>query len=307
MKLMTNFTQAITAILALGILSLSSCQKENSQYGTDEQQEMEASKTSAESSAEAENIFSGIFDDVLGANNEVGLEGTGVFWGRTDSLAPVLRCFTVTVTRLNPPAPFPVRVVVDFGTTGCLGPDGHIRRGKIITVYTGRLIHVGSVAETSFENFFVDSIRVEGVHRIENTTPPAMVLLNGRRFDIDVTNGKLTKPNGNFIKWDSHRVLTQIDGMGTPLDPRDDAFKIEGQANGTVRRGALLVAWHSVTVEPLVRRFSCRWIVRGRIRTVRLNLATTSPWVAILDFGNGVCDNQATLTINGTTHIITLP
>lgn len=306
MKLIANWTRATLVISALGLFSLTSCQKENSQYGSEDEQQMQASRASAESNAEAENIFSNVFDDAYGANNEVGLEGTGVFWGRPDTLSPVLRCFTVTVIHLNPPAQFPVKVIVDFGT-GCVGPDGHTRRGKIITVYTGRLIHPGSVAETTFENFFVDSVHVEGLHRIENTTPPAMVVLHGKRFNVDVINGKLTRPNGNYIHWNSHKVHTQIDGMVTPLDPRDDAFKIEGQASGTTKRGNLIVAWNSTIIEPLVRRFSCRWIVRGRIRTVRLNTATTSPWVAILDFGNGVCDNQATLTINGTTHIITLP
>lgn len=306
MKLIANYTRALIAILALGILTLSSCEKETSQNGTEEEQQMEASQASAEADAQAENIFSGIFDDAYGANNEVGLEGSGVFWGRPDTLSPVLRCFTVTVIRLNPPAPFPVKVIVDFGN-GCLGPDGHIRRGKIITVYTGRLIHVGSVAETTFENFFFDSIHVEGAHRIENTTPPLMAAIHARRFNVDVTNGKLTKPNGNYIKWDSHKVINQIDGMATPLDPRDDAFKIEGSAHGTVKRGNLIVAWNSTITEPLIRRLSCRWIVRGRIRTVRVNTSTTSPWVVILDFGNGVCDNLATLSVNGTTHIITLP
>ncbi len=304
MKLNTGSARILLLMMALTSFIFTSCEKEQS--GNQEQQEAEASRTSAETSAEAENIFSQVFDDAYGANNEVGLEGTGVFWNRTDTLNPTLRCFTVTVIRLNPPAPFPVKIIVDFGN-GCLGPDGHTRRGKIITVYTGRLIHPGSVAETTFDNFFVDSTKVEGVHRIENITPPTMIPLNIRKFKVDVTNGKLLRPNGNYIHWNSHKVLTQIDGMGTPMIPHDDAFRIEGQASGTTKRGNLIVAWQATIVEPLIRRFSCRWIVKGRVRIVRANTATTNTSMAILDFGNGQCDNQATLSINGTTHIITLP
>ena len=91
-----------------------------------------------------------------------------------------------------------------------------------------------------------------------------------------------------------------------PDFPRDDVFKIEGHSHGRARRGNLLVAWESAIVQPLIKRFLCRWIVSGRVRTVRLNSTTNTPWVAVLDFGNGHCDSQATITINGVTHQITL-
>jgi hypothetical protein len=305
MKPFNQFSRLLSSLILLSLFILGACQKETSQFGTDEQQQMEASKASSEAEGEASNIFSGIFDDVSGANDEVGLAGTGVFWGRTDTLSPTARCFTVTIIRLNPPNPFPVKIIIDFGNTGCLGPDGHIRRGKIITTYTNRLIHPDAMATTTFENFFVDSTRVEGTVKIKNTSP-LQSIPPIRRFTIDVIDGKLTRPNGNFIEWDSHRTITQVEGLIT-LDPRDDVFRIEGAAEGRVRRGPLLVIWQSTITEPLIRRFSCRWIVRGRIRTIRANLTTNSQWVGVLDFGAGHCDNQATLTINGTTHIITLP
>jgi len=89
--------------------------------------------------------------------------------------------------------------------------------------------------------------------------------------------------------------------------PLDDIFRIEGNARGKVKRGNLLVLWESNITEPLVKRFNCRWIIKGRVRTVRANTATTGPWVAVMDFGTGNCDNQATITINGVVHQITLP
>lgn len=302
---MSVLSRAWLLVFASGLFILSSCQKETSQIGTDQQQE-EASRVSSEADAEAENTFSAFFDDAYGAGDDVGLDGTGVFWNRTDSLTPVLRCFTVTTVRLNPPAPFPVRVTLNFGN-GCVGPDGRTRRGKIITVYTGRLIHPGSVAETTFENFYVDSVKVEGVHRIENITPANSAPPLALRFKVNVFNGKLTRPNGNYTQWNSQKIIQQIEGMHSPLNPRDDIFRIEGNAHGTTRRGNLIVTWNSTTIEPLIRRMSCRWIVRGKIRTVRVASNVSNTWVAVLDFGNGQCDRLATLTINGHTHIITLP
>jgi hypothetical protein len=187
-----------------------------------------------------------------------------------------------------------------------MGPDGHVRKGKIITHYTNRLIIPGAIATTTFDNFFVDGIKVEGTHKITNIGSPVTTVPLLRKWEVTVTDGKLTRPDGNWVEWNSTKIITQIDGLGTPLDPRDDAFKIEGAAHGRTRRGPMLVAWESTITEHLIRRFTCRWIVRGRVKTVRINTSTTGPWVAYLDFGNGACDNLATVTINGVTYQITL-
>ena len=315
MKLIVKPTQFVATLLLFSLLVFVSCQKENSQGGTDAE-EQEASLASSEGDAEAEVIYNGIFDDAMGASDDVGLAGTGIFYGRSntgetgdvargDTLTPVPRCFTVTITHPNN-TPFPVRIVIDFGTTGCTGPDGHVRKGKIITEYTNRLLIPGAVATTTFQDFYIDGIHVQGTHKISNIGTPNTVPLS-RKFKVEVIDGKLTRPDGNYVEWNSVKTITQVEGLLTPDLPRDDVFKVEGSARGRVKRGNLLVGWESATTEPLIKRFTCRWIVKGRIKTVRINSTTNSPWVAILDFGAGTCDNQATITVNGVTRQITLP
>ncbi|MBL7730097.1 MAG: hypothetical protein JNM88_02885 [Chitinophagaceae bacterium] len=298
MKLNLRSASLLALFLALSTLFITSCQKEQSQNGTPEEQEQAASRASSEADAEAEIIFNGTFDDAMGVNDEVGVGGTGVF-GRPNA------CPTVTIVR--PTAnPFPVIVTLDFGP-GCTGPDGHFRKGKVITNYTGRLIFPGSMATTTFDGFYFDSVKVQGTHKITNTstpftTPPAP----DRKYKVEVIDGKLTRPSGNFVEWSSVKFIAQVEGLGTN-NPLDDIFKIEGNARGRVKRGALIVLWESNIIEPLMKRFNCRWIVKGKIRTIRGTLAVTSPWVAVLDFGNGSCDNQAVVIINGIPHQITLP
>lgn len=291
-------------LLALSLIFFVACEKENS--GTTDEQEKQASIASGEADTEAENIFDSFFDDAMGANNDVGVSGSGIFYGRNDTLTPVPRCFTVTVLHPNN-TPFPVRIIVNFGSTGCLGPDGRVRRGKIITDYTARLTVPGAVATTTFDGYYVDSLKVEGTHKVTNTSEPNANPAILRRYKAQVINGKLTKPNGNFVEWNSTKIFLQVEGLATPDFPRDDAFKIEGSANGMARRGNLIVRWESNIIEPLLRRFTCRHIVKGKIRTVRVGLGAQSQWVALLDFGNGICDNQAILTINGVPRQITLP
>lgn len=295
----------------LSLLFVVSCSKEKSS-GETNQQEEQVSMVSTESEAEAEMVYNGVFDDVMGVNDDVGMAGTGIF-GRSaiavepgsPEMARPLACFTVSVTH---PANtlFPARVVIDFGATPCMGPDGHTRRGKIVIEYTNRLIIPGAIAATSFQDFYFDSIKVEGTHKITNTSSPLGTLPLSRQFKAEVINGKLTHPNGNFVEWNSTKTVTQIEGLITPDRPLDDIFKIEGASRGRAKRGNLLVAWESNVVEPLIKKFTCRWIVKGIVRTLRVNATANSPWVSSLNFGNGTCDNQAVVTINGVSRQITL-
>jgi hypothetical protein len=308
MKSRINLIQLIPTLFIFFLVFSISCTKEKSNSGTDAQEE-QVSMVSSESDAEAEGIFNGTFDDVMGVNDDVGMAGTGIF-GRAANTglgesARVTACYTVTITHPNG-TPFPARVLIDFGTTACMGPDGHTRRGKVICEYTNRLIVPGAIGATHFENFYFDSIKVEGTHKITNMSSPITTQPLTRKFVVEVIDGKLTRANGNFIEWNSTKTIEQTEGLITPDRPIDDAFKITGSARGRAQRDNLLVAWESNVVEPLIKRFTCRWISKGTIKTVRLNTTPNDRWVAVLNFGAGTCDNRAVITINGIPHEITL-
>ncbi len=301
MKLRSTFHFRVLAGLCIILLFAVSCSKESSRNGSADEQEMQASRVSSESDGEAEIIFNGLFDDAMGVNADVGLSGTGIF-GRVST------CPDITITHSNPGTFFPVRIVLDFGVNGCVHPrDGHFRKGKIIIEYTDRLLYPGAVSTTIFDHFYFDSTKVEGMQKITNTMPAGSTINTNLSFKIDVIDAKLTRPSGNYTMWTSHKTLVQIEGRSTPLIPLDDIFKMEGNANGKVLRGNLLVVWESGIIEPLIKRFNCRWISKGRVRITRTNTPPSSPWIAVLDFGAGLCDNQATITINGVLHQITLP
>jgi hypothetical protein len=285
-------TALFVLIVSMGIYS---CQKDKQTPDPADEKEALASRTVSESDAEAEIIYDGIFDDAMGVNEEVGMGGTGIF-GRLNA------CPTVTVTRNNPPAPFPVRVVLDFGT-GCVGRDGHFRKGKIIHIYTNRLLLPGAVVETTFDNYYQDSTKIEGAYRIKNTTE----VLTSPRYQTNVINGKLIRPNGNFTLWNSEKIRTQIEGAITAGMPMDDVFSTTGAARGQVRRDTTTVFWNSTILDPLIKKMNCRWIVKGTVRTVRENATSGERWQGVINFGTGNCDNTAVVVINGVTYTITLP
>ena len=166
MKYRFSFPKLVSAAFIACLFFFVSCEKEKSQSGTDAQEE-EVSKVSGEADAEAESTFNEFFDDAMGANNDVGVGGSGVFLWPSRYPCTCARCFTLTIT--HPTANlFPAIVTIDFGTTGCPGPDGRVRRGRIITEYTNRLTVPGAMATTTFDQFLCGCSHIEGTHKITN-------------------------------------------------------------------------------------------------------------------------------------------
>lgn len=295
-------TQLTTVALTATLLIIG-CKKETSDTLSAKEEEQVVTFTS-ESEIEAQFVFDDITDNVLGVDDEVGLGGVGIF-GRTTGTAStekvdsVPSCVHLTISPLQRNV-FPKTVVMDFGT-GCRVHD-NTRSGKIITVYTGRLTEPGKSATTTFENFKIDSIQVTGTHKITNSTVAGA---SQHQFTIEVSGAKLTRPNGDFEEWNTTRVHTQVEGNGTAA-PIDDVFRITGSSEGKTKRENLLVAWMAQITEPLVKRFTCRWLSKGVIKTVRKGLPTNTPWIGLLNFGDGTCNNKATLTVNGNVREITL-
>lgn len=299
-----------TAIVFLSFIVFGSCKKESSKEEETQQEEF-ASEASSEADVESDDIFNEVFDNVLGVNTDVGFGGTGVF-GRMSAetsvagTARLTACPDVIITRLSNTDPFPVKIVMDFGS-GCTSRDGRTRSGKIIVTYSNRLFIPGAKATTIFDGYTIDSVKVQGTLTITNEGEIISATCTRHKWKVVVENAKLSRSNGNYTEWNSTKTITQVEGTCTPLIHLDDIYKIEGGAHGKVKRNDLLIAWNSEITDPLIKKFSCPWLAKGVIRVARLNLTSNSPWVATINYGNGDCDNKAVMTINGVPHNITLP
>lgn len=311
MKFLSNPTQPLLTLFIFITIVVFSCKKENS--GTGSEDEALANISATESNAEADNVFNGVFDDVLGVNANVGMGGTGIFGrrggagygtsyadGRIDNTNLLPPCLNILIVQPTPD-PFPLTITFDFGSTGCAANDGHWRKGKIVVDYSNRLLIPGATAGVSFQDFQIDSISIDNstTYSISNTGSQ-----DNLQFTVDVS-AKLSKPNGNYSEWYSHKIFSRTEGNLTTT-PLDDVLKIEGKATGKTKRNDLLVAWKAEITEPFIKKFTCRWISQGVIKTGRENLASNSQWFGVLDYGAGNCDNRATLTINGIKYEITL-
>ncbi len=300
MKKTISLTTGLAAFVLFVALTLSGCKKDSSVSTPTQDDPVEEANTVAATTEEAEteaqfddvfNITASMNKSQVGEDLGVGSNVSGLYeLGATNSptTAP---CFTITVVP-NIPHVFPKTVTIDFGT-GCLGRDGKYRKGKIVSIYTNPMVVPGAVVSTTFVGFYVDSFHIEGTHITENTSTSNM-----QGWKVSVIDGKITNTITNrWRQWNSTKNILQVEGNGTPNFPLDDVYKITGFARGSNSAGH---TWASLVIEPLIKKFTCPWIVKGTVKLLRDGRE------ALLDYGNGNCDNLAIIYINGVGHIIHL-
>jgi hypothetical protein len=288
--------QIFTKIFAFaGLFSLSlliGCNKSVDQKAPDAAETESLTMASTED-AIADIIFSDIHEQELGLLDDIGLPDIGLLNESEIGLDSAGRCVKVTIVPRDPLV-FPKTVTFDYGT-GCPGRDGKARKGKMITVYSAPMFKPGATAVTRFENFYVNGVKVEGVHSTKNNSTAAYLIFTRR-----VEKGKLTFPNGGVSIWNASHTNKQVAGLGTPGFPRDDEFEITGSAKGVFEKGTDRLEWSRAIVEPLHKANSCRWIAKGVVHITRNDKK------AILNYGDGTCDNKAVIIINGERKEITL-
>lgn len=178
-------------------------------------------------------------------------------------------------------------VTIDFGTTGCELSNGNILKGKIILSFTNDFQAMTKVISYTFENFYHNDISLNG----NKTFTRIRANANGHpesRFEMNMT---LTLGNGDVFTRTGLRVREWTEGYDTPGIKADDVHLITGNWTTTSPNGTRTA---TITV-PLKKLGSCHYIVEGVV------VFTRDGSEAILDYGNGDCDNQATLTIDGGT------
>lgn len=171
--------------------------------------------------------------------------------------------------------------------------DGKNRRGKIIVTHTGHYKDPGTVITISFDGYYVNDNHVEGSRTVTNNGLNAD---NNISFSV-VVNGTITKADGTVITWTSTRTREWITGYETATKS-DDQYRVTGTASGTRANGASFTA---ETVTPLIRKVECHQFVSGTVK-----IMVTGKRTRTIDFGNGDCDDTATVSIEGITATKTI-
>lgn len=280
--LINRITLAI--VISVSVISFS-CRKENK----------DEDKDNDTGSAQDQALASSTVNDMTNIADEAG-RTYSVSSFKTSQPDGILAasCATITVDTLNAAK----TMTVNFGTTNCLCNDGRYRRGSLKLSFTGKYRDSLTVITVTPQNYYVNDNQITGSKTITNKGHNSS---NHLVYEINA-NIQIIKANGSgTISWQSIRQREWTAGENTPTW-NDDVYSITGNASGTSSNGN---SFTSSITSPLVRNMAigCRkhFVSGVLVHTPAGKFART------IDFGNGACDDQATVTINGTVYTITLP
>jgi hypothetical protein len=185
---------------------------------------------------------------------------------------------------------------VDFGTVGCALNNGNILKGVIIITFTYQPTATSHTVNYQFVNFYHNAVKIEGNKTFTRTMSTATA--TNPSHPIITMNMDLvaTFPNGNVHNRIGSRTAEIIEGYNTVI-LSDNVYSVTGSWTTSFPNASLIT---STITSPLIVKLNCNNITQGIITLVRDNNSAT------LDYGNGICDNQAVFTINGNSYQITL-
>ncbi|MGF2412091.1 hypothetical protein [Ferruginibacter sp.] len=270
-------TKQLVTLMAIAFFafSLSSCKK-NTEAAVEE---IETTFEISGDQAVADNLTQDavdVMEEAAAKNNLLGATPSGSTTTTNNWLPP---CVIITVT-----GNFPAKnIKLDFGT-GCTN-NGIFRKGIMNIVLTDSIRNSGSVATITFDNYYVNTFKKEGTITWTNTSTP-----NVRSWNRQVANGKITAADGKYWLHTSNMDITQTAGVNTPLNITDDVFSLSGTKTVTNAAGKSRT---STTQTPLQKKTSCSNIDQGILKVQGPN------HYALIDFGDGTCNNLATISIDG--------
>ncbi len=283
-SLMNNFRN-ITSILfsASLVVLLASCQDDNQPMEINAEEDVELAENSqlSEAYSEEDISFSYLAADISGE--------TG---GRV--MNEFLPCATITRdAELK-------TVTIDFGES-CIGPYGRERSGKILIAYGGEFNDQLANRVITFDNYVVNNRGVSGMIELRDINRNGDGNLPATRKMTDYT---IEFPNGTTYVANGSITREWIEGEGDG-DPRTNVIRLTGSREGISSRGRT----HTVEItEPIIASFPCR-TQGGFLRTAGRKQITISresaERIRTVYYGDGTCDNEVSMTVNGRSFTLT--
>jgi len=272
-----NLFLSLAVFAVVTAVGLNSCNKTETDSVT------EPSKTILSDYSNILASFASDFDDELISGEETDLKS-----------ASLASCFSVTIAKNTDGAFFPRNWTIEYLGGDCVFFSGNTKKGKIHVSLSDFWKNAGSLRTVTFEDYYFNGNKMEGVKTILNTG------LNDKgnlTFAKTVTGASLKYPDGSSISWECKKQSEMIGGGSTFLFA-DDIYSVTGSVTGV----NLDKKNYTLTITtPLIYKNRCFHPVSGTVK-----IDTTGGDLQTIDYGKGECDNLATLTVNGVTTEIKL-
>ena len=274
----TNFLLKIVALFT--VILLASCSKDNDDTAS--------AFTAADIQTNAKidqisNDVADIIDDQYAEQNPTGRTTASV------EVALLPPCVTVNTTLTNTTW----TRTIDFGTTGCAMPNGAVLRGVIIISGSLNYTLQNYVISYTFVNFYHNDMLVQGNRTITRSFGTSSYQTAVHPINVMDINMTFTTINGNVYSRVGTRTRECVEGFDTRQIWTDNVYVVTGSWATTFPNGIV----HSNAISetsPLRILMNCDYrIVSGTVNITRPN------HTAVLDYGTGACDNNATISIDG--------
>lgn len=292
--LISLFAIAISGLILVG------CKKDEPVNTTTTETDNDTSTSSDNALAE------GTFDDVSNIADEAGESGGLSNYKMENESGMLANCVGLKFDTLYR-KDMKDTITVTFGDSAganCTCVDGRTRRGQIIITHDGtkRYRDSASTHSVTFNNYYVNDNKVTGTKTVINNGHNAEGKLN---WTVDV-DGAIVLANGKgTIKWTSNRkrVLLSGENSNGTIKWKSSKWSISGTANGTGANGN---TYSATITTPLIRDMSCSVPFKRHFTQGILVLTPSAKPERTIDFGNGTCDDKATVKIKDKTYDITL-
>ena len=287
-------SKLILGSISLALIGLLSCQKSSNNVSSSLSTTLKAAvadvvttKATETSTADVQSVSVEKFDGKTSAIPFGGFKPGMFGFGPVKFGIPHIdSCATVTVSSST----FPKEIVIDYGT-GCTDFRGHTKKGKIIIDLSDTITNAGAVQTITYQNFYMDSMQIEYTASLKNLGKNS-----SGHWVIEKKSDKTVTKNGDKVVESNTESDEWISGFGT-TDKSDDVFYESGSGSITLNDTAKFT--RTIT-KPLTIDRSCEFIISGTVVLTRNSTTVT------IDYGDGTCDNKATVTTNGTTEEIEL-
>ena len=188
---------------------------------------------------------------------------------------------------------------IDFGSTGCTLPNGNVLKGKIIISFSNDFTSKSRTLSYRFVDFYHNGKLLQGNKSITYELKSTELLATEHPVMTFTVDMKITFDDGKVYSRTGTTVKETVEGNETPLNWEDNVFLVTGNSATSLANGDTIT---TVITTPLRYITSCKlpFPVSGIVSI------TKNTSVGTLDFGDGKCDNLATLTIDGVTKDIIL-
>jgi len=314
----TKLILAFAGFLIAGAVTISSCKKKETPVTpTTTPGTVDSDQSGASANNMAENISNDIVS--MGAQaSDMSANTGGLNSYRTDNSNQILglSCATVIRDTVNK------TITVTFNGNTCL--DGRVRSGSLIYAYSNpngsgpgynRYRDPGFTLNVTASNYVVNSNTVTIINKtISNTTPVGFSpLITNETWNISANLSIALSSGNGTIAWSSSRIKTLLNTLSvysnsaTPINWPQAKIGITDGVNGTHGTRSNGETFTVTITNQLVRDFTCSAGGGHPFIQGTFNYAPAGKFVRIFDYGNGTCDDLATVTINGTVYNITLP